>query len=311
MDPILRHMLIRDLEEAGFRPMLDHPTAQYTTYGVGGPAAMALFPVSIMEVQHIMQILRHHDVTPVIIGGGSNVLISDRGIDAVVLFTGSLDACVVKGSIMRCSAGAQARDVADKALEAGLSGAEFLGGLPGTIGGAAYMNARAFGQEMSQIMVSAMVVTLEGRLQRLDLSPGDFAYKSSPFKKRKDTIVAVELALTPDEPEEIAARMEQQRQHRERNGEHLYPSCGCVFKNPLHTGRSAGRIIDELGLKGTRNGHAWVHDGHANFIVHDGRATASEIRQLMEQVRRTVAEQTGITLEYEVEFLGEWQDNYR
>ncbi len=282
----------------------DVSMAELTTYRVGGSADLVLVPRSIQELSEVLSALWRLGSEYVVLGRGSNVLVSDRGIRQPVLLTARL---VRVGGIqdqLWSEAGAECTDLATVAAEVALSGLEFFYRLPGTVGGALFMNARAFGQEVSQVARRALVVDQRGHMETMELEPGDFGYKHSPFMDKGGVLAKVWWALKPGDREEILARMEANAAHRARNGENMFPSCGCVFKNP--PGQSAGRLIDECGLKGRRFGAAWVSARHGNFIHHGGSATASEIRTLMELVRREVATRKGVELDYEVRFLGDW-----
>ncbi len=278
--------------------------AKLTTYRVGGLADVVLVPRSIQELSEALSLLWKVGAEYVVLGRGSNVLVSDRGIREPVVLTTRLVRMGGLGDRLWSEAGVECSDLATVAAELGLTGLEFFYRLPGSVGGALFMNARAFGQEVSQVARRALVVRPRGGLETVELAPEDFAYKRSPFMGSDGVLAKVWWALEPGTKEEITARMEANASHRERNGESMYPSCGCVFKNP--PGQSAGRLIDECGLKGKRFGGAWVSARHGNFIHHGGSATAAEIRTLMERIRQEVADRTGVELDYEVRFVGDW-----
>jgi len=282
------------------------PLGTQTTYGLGGRAAMALFPRTPDALARVVARLTQLDTAYSILGGGSNVLMADKGCSVPAVVLSRMSTLSVQDTTITAMAGVLSARIAEEALAHGLTGAEFLTALPGSIGGAAFMNARAFGREMSDILEDALVVDPEGRLSTLTTTPGDFAYKVSPFRSRQLLVARVTLRLAPGDPVAVRAAMEANAAHRRRNGEDRWPSCGCVFKNPYSYGQSAGKIIDDLGLKGFGTENAWVHREHANFIVHNGRATSSEVRWVMEEVRRRVFEAVGVELEFEVEFEGDW-----
>ncbi len=303
--------LCDELTRRGVPHRVAYPLNTLTTYRLGGPAALALLPSTSEEAARAMELLHKLGLADcAVIGGGSNVLIADGGIPGPTLLLSRLNQCSWEGTsgapLLRLGAGVGSSTVAELALARGYAGAEFLSALPGSIGGAAFMNARAFGAEMGQLLVEARGVTREGALLRLSLRPEEFQYKSSPFRQRELIVTEVTLQLSPGTPEEINAKMEANRAHRKKNGEELYPSCGCVFKNPYHYGISAGKIIDDLDLKGFGTPNVWVHHKHANFIVHNGQATSREVRSVMEAVRAKVKAALDLELQFEVEFLGEW-----
>ena len=212
----------------------------------------------------------------------------------------------VSGLRIRAGAGVESTRLSAIACERGLTGVEFMHCLPGSVGGAAFMNARAFGQEMSRILRRAEVVDRQAGLRVKQTDPADFSYKHSPFMAEGLVVTEVELELDPGSEREIREKMEANERHRRSKGEMDHPSCGCVFKNPTGGDLSAGGIIDRCGLKGSREGSAWVSEQHANFVVHDGKATPLMIRTLMERVRETVKREAGVELGYEVRFLGDW-----
>lgn len=285
-----------------------HPLGPYTTYGVGGPAELALFPADMADLETIATTFFQRALRFDVLGGGSNILVSDDGTRGAVVLTRELKQVRVKGHELLAGAGAESHDVALAAQGAGLAGAEFLTRLPGSIGGACYMNARAYGGEISGVLTRAAVVDPQGLAQSRHLRRSDFTYKRSPFQNTGDTIAEVVLALRPSDPAQIRERMERIAQSRQEKHELDFPSCGCVFKNDASLGQSSGQLIEGCGLKGYCQGDVQVSPHHANFVLNLGRATAAEIRQVMEHVRRTVEEQTGHRLQYEVQLLGQWKD---
>ena len=298
------HMLLRQLTQHNIAWEQGYPLADCTTHNLGGPAALAVLPLNPQELA--IAIRAFAGAPHMVLGGGSNMLIADAGCTTPVVSLGRMSHLSLSGSTITVDAGVASSAVADFALENGLTGAEFLTWLPGSIGGAAFMNARAFGTEMSCILTHALAVSSTGELLNLTCTPEQFSYKNSPFREQHLIVARVSLTLTPADPGTISATMAANREHRRRNGEDLYPSCGCVFKNPLAYGTSAGKIIDDLGLKGFGTPNVWVHKKHANFIVHNGSATATEVRTVMEQVRARVREKLDLELEFEVEFEGDW-----
>jgi UDP-N-acetylmuramate dehydrogenase len=287
------------------RVQRDLPLAPLCTYRVGGPARLAVIPRTSEELAAAVRLFRRREVPFSVLGRGSNVLIADRGLETPLIVTTALDKIQLDGDRILAQGGVPCTRLAAAALQAGLSGLEFFHCLPGSAGGAAFMNGRAFGQEVGQILAWAESVTAEGEIRRCDIDPAAFSYKRSPFMEQNLIVTKVAFRLQPAARSEIRARMEQNEKHRRCKGEMDYPSCGCVFKNTRDLGRSAGAIIDECGLKGFRQGGVWVSHKHANFVVHSGKATAAQIRRLMDQVRNVVQRKTGHLLSYEVRFLGD------
>ena len=288
------------------RIFYDLPLAPLCTYRVGGSADLAIRPGSVEELAETVAVLARNGCRYEILGQGSNVLISDKGIREPTIITIDMNTVELKGRLLVADAGTPCTKLAAAALGAGLTGLEFFHCLPGSAGGASYMNARAFGQEVSQIIKWADVVLPHGEVERWDLSASDFAYKKSPFMDKDLFVARVGFELRQAPWEEIRKTMQANENHRRSKGEMDNPSCGCVFKNPYKAGRSAGALVDSCELKGLRLGRAWVSHKHGNFVVHSGKASATQIRQLMEKIRTTVHKRTGVNMDYEVQFIGEW-----
>ena len=285
---------------------LDLPLAPHTHYGAGGPADLALFPEDGGETALALELLREGGCPVTVLGGGTNVLVSDGGVRGAVVLTTALCALEVQGAEVIAGAGVQSNAVAEAARDAGLSGAEFLTCLPGTIGGACYMNARAHDGEISEVLTRAVTVTPSAKLRRRRLTPGEFAYKRSPIQGTGELIVEVTLALAPGDEPKIRRRMEQIEASRRQRHELDFPSCGCVFKNDRDIGVPSGVLIDRCGLKGFRQGDVQVSPYHGNFVFNTGQASAAQLRAVMDHLRTSVQEITGHTLEFEVQFLGDW-----
>jgi UDP-N-acetylmuramate dehydrogenase len=284
-----------------------YPLAPETTYRIGGPADLAFFPADTEDLARVIDLARTLDAPLAVLGGGSNVLVSDRGVRGIVVLTRSLDRVTVRGSLLVAEAGAPSHQVALAASDAELSGAEFLAWLPGSVGGACYMNARAYGGEVSKVLTHAVAVDPSGALRELHLAPHQFGYKRSPFQEEQLVIAEITLSLVAGDVEQIRGRMDHIETERRAKHEMEFPSCGCVFRNDHRIGVSSGKLIESCGLKGFRIGDAQVSPYHANFIINLGRASASEVRRVMAYVGRTVAQQTGHLLLPEVQLLGEWE----
>jgi UDP-N-acetylmuramate dehydrogenase len=283
------------------------PLAPDTTYGIGGPADLAILPEDGADLVRAVRTLGELGLGWLVLGGGSNVLVSDRGVRGAVILTHALDSVAVEGSRLRAGAGVTSHQVAVTARDAGLQGAEFLAWLPGSIGGACLMNARAFGGEISGVLERARVVDAAGQLDELRLRPDDFSYKRSPFQESGTIIVEAVLGLEPGDPARIQQRMDEIEARRRARHEMDVRSCGCVFKNDYSLGRSSGQIIDACGLKQVRVGDAQVSPHHANFVLNLGQATAADVRRVIEIVRARVEQQMGHRLELEVRLVGEWE----
>jgi UDP-N-acetylmuramate dehydrogenase len=288
------------------RVLQGYVLAPHTTYRIGGPADLALLPADTDDLAAAVQMLAGAGKPFSVLGGGANVLCSDRGVRGVVILTAGLNGLRVDGTRLVAGAGVASHQVAVAAQQAGLAGAEFLAWLPGSLGGACFMNARAFGGEVSQVLTVATLVEPDGRRHDLALSPADFAYKRSPFQAGRAIIAEATLALAAGDPATILDRMRRIEEERRSKHELDFPSCGCVFKNDYRFGEPSGRLIERCGLKQLRVGDAEVSPYHANFIINRGQARAADVRAVIEKVRQAVREQTGFELELEVQLLGEW-----
>jgi len=285
------------------------PLAPYTTYRVGGPGELVLFPHGAEELARMIGRLDWHDeAVRLVLGHGANVLLSDVGMPGATVVLRYMDAVRFEGDLLIADAGLAADTAAEIARVADRTGLEFLAGLPGTLGGAAFMNARAFDYDLASILEWVELVEPTGRVKTYYANAADFGYKRSPFQGIPAILSRVALKVRHGDGEAIAAAMERHRGLRRARGEDRVLSCGCVFQNPATREAPAGRLIDECGLKGFGTEHAWVYASHANFMIHDGSASASELRALFFEVRRIVEERTGVRLEPEVRFCGEFPE---
>ncbi len=283
-----------------------YPLAPHTIYQIGGPADLALFPEDAASFATLLTKLVELGLPWFVFGGGSNVLVSDRGFRGAAVFTECLQGIAVHDTRLVVEAGVTSHRVAQSAQAHGLSGAEFLAWLPGSIGGACWMNARAYGSEISAIITAARVVTSEGILRKETLAKEQFAYKNSPFQKHGCMVAEATFELEHGDRKTIQEAMDRIGESRRLKREMDYPSCGCVFKNDYSIGVPAGRLIDSCGLKGWRVGNAQVAPFHGNFILNLGEATAEEVLAVIEHVRKTVLDKRGYYLELEVQLVGEW-----
>jgi len=299
-----------DLDVRYHRPM-----AELSTFRVGGPADCWLrpggegFPAFAAA---LIAAARSAHIPVFVLGGGANILAADSGIRGIVLDTGSWAGETGQGrheGIVRLRAGTTLDNAAAIAADAGLSGLEFLAGMPGSIGGAVWMNARCYGREIADVLIETEVLDFSGPAPRHVQLPADkaeFGYKKSPFQSRDMLILSAAFRLTPGNAPDIRAAMDAHRADREAKGHYRYPSAGSVFKNNPHFGKPTGQIIDELGLCGLKKGGAQVAPWHGNIIVNSGGATASDIRALVDDVAARVKAAAGLTLEPEILFVGDW-----
>lgn len=297
--------LYQIIPEASGRVRLDEPMDGHTTFQVGGPADFFIEPESETEIIRILHLVAGYHLPLTLLGNGSNVVVSDRGIRGAVLCIGSTYARIdLQDSVIRVQAGAQLASVAAFAARQGLCGMEFASGIPGTVGGAVMMNAGAYDHCMAEIVRQTRYIDQYGCVQEVFADQHDFAYRKSCFTGRHDIILETTLVLRRDDPALIWERMTDLARRRRASQPLEYPSAGSAFKRP--PGYYAGKLIADCGLKGCRIGGAEVSAKHAGFVVNIGGATADDIRRLFRHVQTVVAEQAGVHLEPEVRFIGDW-----
>ena len=280
--------------------------AKHTTFEVGGPADVYAVPADAQDVATILRFSKEHDLPLFILGGGANILVSDDGFRGIVMDMGDIAEFEVRGEKVRVGAGLPISAAAERAAEAGLGGLDFLYSMPGSTGGALWMNARCYGSSVDDILEAATLVDEEGEIEHYTPKDGDFAYKVSPFQSRRAVIIDAVFKLHRDEVPLIRERMNTNEEDRRSKGHFDAPSAGSVFKNNRAFGNPSGVIIDGLGLRGTQIGGARVSDGHANIFINAQSATATDMRRLIEYVARRVLDERGFALEQEVLYVGDW-----
>jgi UDP-N-acetylenolpyruvoylglucosamine reductase len=283
----------------------NEPLARHTTLRVGGPADVYVEPASEADLCEVVKFCGQTGRPFFVLGRGSNLVVRDGGFRGVVicLAHASFSRIEVAGEELRCGAGARLKAVAVEAKRHELTGLEFLEGIPGSIGGALRMNAGAMGGAIFDVTCSVRLLDHAGRLSEQKAGAMGAVYRSCPMLKRNMVLAAV-LRGKPGKRLEIERRMNEFSRKR-WNSQPAAPSAGCMFKNPASI--PAGKLIEELGLKGTRVGGALISPEHGNFLVNEGRATARDILQLIEQIRQRARELRGVELEPEVEIIGEDQ----
>jgi UDP-N-acetylmuramate dehydrogenase len=283
------------------------PLARFSTMRVGGPADLFAEVRNLFELRGIVRFARSRDIPLFLIGRGSDLVISDAGVGGLVVVVRAAG-LRVEGERLIAEAGVQMAKMATASKSAELSGLEFGLAIPGTVGGAVWANAGAHGSDVQGVLTEALVVDAEGEERALGPAELGMAYRETRLKHsapgRPEVVLQATFALKPSEPDTIAERLGDIRRWRQQHQPIGQKSAGSVFRNP--EGGSAGRIIDELGLKEHRLGGAMVSPVHANFIVNTGGASAADIRGLGDLVRETVRRERGIELAYEVEFVGDW-----
>lgn len=284
--------------------LLQEPMKRHTTFQIGGPADCLVFPSTIQEVVEVFALIRQHGVPFTVLGNGSNVLVLDGGIRGVVVkFDENLAGLRQVGDSVIAGAGAHLKDVSAFAADCGLTGLEFAVGIPGSIGGAVFMNAGAYDGEISGVVSAVAAVTKEGEIVRFAKEALQFGYRHSVFQENDAVICEVELSLTAGDGAAIRTRMEELTARRESRQPLEMPSAGSTFKRPQ--GYFAGTLIEQTGLKGFRVGGAQVSSKHAGFVVNAGEATAKDVLDLIQEVQRLVYEKHGVELHPEVRTVGE------
>ncbi len=282
--------------------LLGEPMSRHTTFRIGGEADCF---VEIESTEQLMQLKRYLQMVEqpcLVLGNGSNLLVSDKGYEGVVLHVGShMQRIEVQGNRMVVQAGALMSQVARTACEQGLTGMEFASGIPGTMGGGVIMNAGAYGGEISQVVTQVKVVDREGNVLELDNATMEFGYRTSAIKYQPFTVVEVTLQLAPGEREAIQSRMEELAAKRREKQPLEYPSAGSTFKRP--EGYYAGELIMKSGLRGYQIGGARVSDKHCGFIINTGKATYEDVRDLIAHVQERVKACFGVDLETEVIYV--------
>ena len=282
----------------------DAPLARHVAFRIGGPGDLLVIPRSVEELRGAMRLLWGDGITTVIVGAGSNVLVGDRGIRGVVVKIGKgLDHVGIDGERVTAEAGVGLPALALRTARIGLAGLEFAAGIPASVGGAVVMNAGAHGHAMEDVIETVDVITPEGD-RRLDRAAMGFAYRSSVLQQQRSVVTSAVMRLRAAEPTAIVDRLTAWLAHRGATQPIGPPSSGCVFRNP--PGDHAGRLIDLSGGKGLAVGGARVSEIHANYIVNEGGATASDVLALAEQVKARVQDRTGISLDLEVKLLGDF-----
>jgi UDP-N-acetylmuramate dehydrogenase len=279
------------------------PLSRFTTLGTGGPARAFARPESVAEVEELLRWAAERDIAVATVGLGSNLLVADDGVDALVLkLAGALAEVAVDGELLRTGGGAANAVGLHRARAAGLGGFEFACAIPGTTGGGVWMNAGAYDGEFSQVLVRALVATAEGTGW---LTPAELglSYRHSNLSHGQ-VVVQAELRLHPRPPAEIKAEVAALNAQRKAAQPTNRRTFGSVFKNPAHE-LSAGRMLEACGLKGHRIGGAQISPKHANFIENAGGARSEDAVALMAEARRRAREQYGVELRHEVELLGE------
>ena len=276
----------------------NEPLAKYSSFRTGGKAANIIFPESTEE---FVTALRENPGAAVL-GNLSNTLVLDGGIDGTVIITTKLNSVSVNGNTVTAAAGASLTSVPVAARDASLAGCEFLYGIPGTVGGGVFMNAGAYGGEIADIIENAVVFTPDGKVTTLSKDDLDLGYRTSKLQSTRYILLSAAFSLQSGNKEVISSAMDDLMNRRMTTQPLDKPSCGSTFKRPA--GNFAGKLISDCGLKGMSVGGAQVSEKHAGFIVNSGGATSRDILDLVQLVKKTVFEKTGVLLEEEIRIIG-------
>lgn len=278
--------------------------ARHTTMKIGGPADLFIEPTSIEGLEKTMELVRKYHVNWRAIGRGSNLLVSDKGIEGAVIKLGNhLNSMDLNGTVLTVGAGYSLVALSVLISKKGLSGLEFASGIPGSVGGAVYMNAGAHGSDISKILTEAHILFEDGTMQWLTNEEMEFSYRTSVLQtKRPGIVVEARFQLTEGDREHIVSVMQKNKDYRKITQPYDSPCAGSIFRNPLPN--YAGKLVEEAGLKGYQIGGAQISDMHGNFIVNTGTAKAEDVLQLIQHVKKTILAKYKIEMETEVEIIG-------
>ena len=282
---------------------IDEKLSEYVNFKVGGPADILLIPNSKEQVIKSIKICKENNIPFYLIGNGSNILVRDGGFRGVVLSLKNVKNIYVDGEKIEAECGVMLKEVSDKAIENSLTGFEFACGIPGTIGGAVFMNAGAYDGEISKVIESAEVIDENCNIIRLSREELDFGYRSSLIIKKGYTVLSAVFKLEKGQVKTIKELIEDLTNKRESKQPLEYPSAGSTFKRP--TGYFAGKLIQDAGLKGYSIGGAAVSEKHSGFVINKGNATAKDITDLIKHIQDEVKKQFGVDLHPEVRIIGE------
>ena len=277
--------------------------SQYVNFKVGGPADILLTPRTKEQVIKSVKICKENNIPFYIIGNGSNLLVRDGGFRGVVILMKSLTNISVDGEVIDAESGVMLKDVSKTALENSLTGFEFACGIPGTVGGAIFMNAGAYNGEIANVAESAQVIDNEGNIKELSKEELEFGYRSSAIMKNGYVVLSAKFKLKNGQVKTIKDLVDDLTNKRESKQPLEYPSAGSTFKRP--EGYFAGKLIQDAGVKGYSIGGAAVSEKHSGFVINKGNATAKDITDLIKHIQAEVKKQFGIELHTEVRIIGE------
>ncbi|MCM3689967.1 UDP-N-acetylmuramate dehydrogenase [Neobacillus niacini] len=278
--------------------------SQHTTMKIGGPADILIEPSSLENIQKVMTLIKERQLPWRAIGRGSNLLVSDKGIEGVVIkLSSGLNHLSINESTITVGGGHSLVSLSTLISKKGLSGLEFASGIPGSVGGAVYMNAGAHGSDISKILTKAHILFEDGSIEWLSNDDMEFTYRTSVLqKKRPGIVLEAEFMLTMGDKNTIVSQMQKNKDYRKETQPWNFPCAGSIFRNPLPN--YAGKLIEEAGLKGFQIGGAKISEMHGNFIVNAGNATAKDVLDLIQYIKDKILQLYGIKMETEVEIIG-------
>ena len=283
--------------------LTDEPMSKHCTFRIGGNADFFVSPCSGEQIARLVDLAKNENILYFVTGNGSNLLVSDKGYRGIIINIGkNMSSVSVEGNMITAQSGATLSRIAHKAASNGLSGLEFASGIPGTLGGAVYMNAGAYGGEMKDVVVSTEYLDTDGCIKTIHGEDHLFGYRNSFFSSG-GIVLSATMKLSEANKEDIQALMADFNNRRRTKQPLEYPSAGSTFKRP--EGYFAGKLIEDAGLKGYSVGGACVSEKHSGFVINTGNATCSDVLELIDHIRKTVYEIFGVELETEVKHLGE------
>ncbi|MED4015428.1 UDP-N-acetylmuramate dehydrogenase [Sutcliffiella cohnii] len=297
--------LLLDLQKAEVGKVREkEPLANHTTMKIGGPADILVEPANITKLEETMKIIKKHGSKWRAVGRGSNLLVSDKGIEGVVIKLGAgMDHLEIKDGIVTVGGGYPLVKLVTVVSKQGLSGLEFAGGIPGSVGGAVFMNAGAHGSDISKVLIRAHILFEDGTMEWVNNGQLHFSYRTSVLQTiRPGICLEAVFQLEQKDRKMVVDQLQKNKNYRRETQPFSYPSCGSVFRNPLPN--YAGQLIEEAGLKGYVVGGAQISEQHANFIINKNNAKAQDVLDIIQHVKKTILEKRGIEMKTEVEIIG-------
>ena len=293
---------IKSLKEKNIAFSSDEAMSLHTSFKIGGNADIFVCPETEEQLKLVLKAAKENAVPVFILGKGSNLLVSDEGIEGAVVSISCLDAIIADGNEITCGAGAHLSKLCTSALQNSLSGLEFAYGIPGSVGGALYMNAGAYGGEMAGVVKGAYCLNENGESVYISKEDMELGYRTSIFKTNGLIITSVVFALSNGDEAEIKAKMDELMERRKSKQPLEYPSAGSTFKRP--EGNFAGTLIEQNGLKGLTVGGAQVSEKHAGFVINKGNATAADVKELVGIIKKNIKEKFDVDIQEEIKYIG-------